>query len=298
MKKIFNNPLNAINFIRTFSQWGTFNSRNRASNAWHNPEIPLPVGSDYKTLTEDLHPDQDAYRRWLLDIIAFLLFQTALDNKVVRFLELGSADAREVHLFLEKFISLWRKSSTSLEIHLLDDDITRLAEAIQNFQGHICEQIKLFLWHGNLEYLQGAHFVLHSNYPEGMDGRVGAFPQDFHMIFSQLALHHYSLFQLLDIFRSIYNRLTSKGCFILSDIFYTGIPLYDALTWNRVLLQIENLPEGPRRKFWLDHYLADYPTYQKRKDIIAALERIGFEDVETLQCAYDMATIGAARPQG
>lgn len=296
MKKFSNNPLKAANFDRTFSRWGTFDRRNKASNVWHNPEIPLPPGCDYKTLTDDLHPDQEAYRRWVLDIMAYLIFHMALESPVVRLLEVACADAREVHLFLEKFAHLWQKSSTSLEIHLLDDDEARLSEAAQDLNGHTSRQIKLFLWQGKLEELNMDNFLLHNCYPAGMDGPVAIFPLDFHMIFSQLALHHYPLFQLVDIFKSIYKRLMCSGCFILSDIFYTGIPLYDALTWNRVLLQIENLPGTPQKKFWLDHYLADYPTYQKRKDIIAALELIGFEDVETLQCAYDMATIAAIKP--
>ena len=291
-------PLHASGFASTFATWGTFDHQRLHSNAWHNPTIKPPAGYDYSALTDGLHPDQDAYRMWLIDIMAYLLFDQNTKGETVRFLELGSADAIEVSLFLTKYGSLWdEKVKKNLEIHLLDDDCNLLFEAFSRLETFKFKQINLFFWKGKLEDI---HFS-QNNYElrhilSSDTNLLSQFPPHFDLIYSQLVLHHYALISLIDIFQHLYNRLCNYGHFLFSDICYTGIKFYDAMIWNRLLLQIEAMEDEKKRKFWSDHYRADYPTYHSRKEIESALQLAGFHDISLVQCAYDMATIVAAKP--
>lgn len=283
----------AKHFQETFSSWGTYDRRRRHSNTWHNLNIPVPKGYDYASLTKALHPDQDAYRNWCLDIMTHLLFLMASKEKDVRFLELGCADAHEVKRFLEAHQDAWRNQETHLQIHMLDDDPVRLKEAENQLRGLENNKIDIFLWRGRIEDLNAPETNYELVYVQNSAEKSPAptIPENYHLIFSQLILHHYSLFELLEIFKDVYEKTANGGYFLFSDICYTGTDIHDAIIWNRVLLQIEQMPDQAKRDFWLNHYRADYKTYHDRAEIMHAMEIVGFCDVDMLQCMYDMSLI-------
>jgi hypothetical protein len=95
--------------------------------------------------------------------------------------------------------------------------------------------------------------------------------------------------------KSIYSSLNNKGCFILSDIFYTGIPFWDKMIWARTLKQIGKMQEEDRREFWFKHYFRDRERYVTRRDILRLMRRTGFYHAEILQSSYDMATVAGIK---
>lgn len=288
-----NNNINGNDPTGTFPRFRS-GIKHFGDNSWLDSNIKPPENYDYDVLTAGLHPNQDSYRHWLIDIISGFLLNHSEKQKIIKLLEIGCATATEMHLFLSRYASLWSNTDSTLEIHLLDIDPDLLSSASRNLKKFETKNISIYLWQGDLQTLSSSNYKLVSIIPND-DKSTLSFPPTFDIIYSQLTFHHFSLNVMEKVLCSIYETLNNKGCIILSDICYTGIPFWDKMIWARTLHQIGEMHEEDRREFWFKHYFRDRQRYMTRNNIIRLIRRTGFSHVEILQTAYDMATIAGIK---
>lgn len=288
-----NNNINGNDPTGTFPRFRS-GIKHSGDNSWLDSNIKPPENYDYDVLTAGLHSDQNSYRHWLIDIISGVLFNQSKEQKIIKLLEIGCATATEMHLFLSRYASLWSKTDSMLEIHLLDIDSDLLSSASNNLKKFETKNIRIYLWQGDLETLSSSNYKLVSSIPHD-DKSTLSFPPTFDIIYSQLTFHHFSLHVMEKVLCSIYETLNNKGCIILSDIFYTGTPFWDKLIWARTLKQIGGMQEEDRSEFWLKHYFRDRERYMTRREILRLMRRTGFYHVDILQSAYDMATVAGIK---